>query len=171
MKNTEVICIYDYLKSEGLYWKILWSYIHDLLILTNLKSSWYSGNLVRSKFSLCVAPQKRAPLYTQCTKNTFFENGNITILSSVTSLTASLVLAHFPNVAGTTDVVWSSIQFLFPACPGKRQWCSCSLRPVSSNACPTSLSRTLYKHSFTALTLWRNGILPWKWQSNTEWSV
>lgn len=63
------------------------------------------------------------------------------------SLTASQALACFTNSAGTADVVWSSIQFLFPDYPGKRQWCPCNLWSVSSNVCLTSLSRILYKCS------------------------
>lgn len=127
--------------------------------------------MATGKFPFCAAPQKRVAPYTQCTKNTFFENNNITVLSSVLPLTASLTRACCTNLAGTADVVWLSIQFLFPACPGKRQWCPCSLRPVSSNVCLTSLSRTLYKYSCTAASLWRSRILPWKWQSKTEWYV
>lgn len=119
----------------------------EVIILTHFNSSSCGGNLVLSKFPFCVSPQERVTSYILCTKNTSFENNSVTVLSSVVSLTASQALACFTNSAGTADVVWSSVQFLFSTCPGKRQWCPCSLWSVSSNVCLTSLSRTLYKCS------------------------
>lgn len=99
----------------------------EVIILTHFNSSSCGGNLVRSKFPFCVSPQERVTSYILCTKNTSFKNNSVTVLSSVVSLTASQALACFTNSAGTADVVWSSVQFLFSTCPGKRQWCPCSL--------------------------------------------
>lgn len=82
-----------------------------------------------------------------CVPKIFLENNNITVLSSLMSLTASQALASFTHSVGTADAVWSSVWLLFSACPGKRQWCPCSLWSVSSNVRLTSLSRTLYKGS------------------------
>ena len=119
----------------------------EIIISSHFNSSSYGGNLVLSKFPFCVAPQKRVTPYILCTKNTFLENNNITVLSSLMSLTASQALASFTDSAGTADAVWASVRLLFSACPGKRQWYPCSLWSVSSNVRLTSLSRALYKGS------------------------
>lgn len=65
---------------------------------------------------------------------------------------SSQALARCTNSEGTADVFWSSIQFLFPDHPGKRQWCPCTLWAVSPSVCLTSLSRTLYKCSLPPST-------------------
>lgn len=119
----------------------------EIIISSHFNSSSYGGNLVLSKFPFCVAPWKRVTPYILCTKNTFLENNNITVLSSLMSLTASQALASFTNSVGTADAVWASVRLLFSACPGKRQWCACSLWSVSSNVRLTSLSRALYRGS------------------------
>lgn len=92
-------------------------------------------------------PQRRVTPHIPCTKMNPLRIMTLQF-SSALSLTASQVLAPFPNSASIIDVVvWTNVCFLSPACPGKRQWCPCSLWSVSSNVCLTLLSRTVCKCS------------------------